>query len=635
MIVSDLSPAERALWLGFPRGVTVDLRTGDLSSDDPGEGRGWGPERAVRAEVIASLALGEEPGEAGHLPMVRLRGARIGGELRLAFADVGNALMLEDCWFEACPDLYWASVGFTSFRGSVMPGLRAGNLRVDGHLRLSGCRFSGEVNLLGSKIAGAVLLDGARVINPGGLALDCERAEVGGDISFRDSFVCEGQVRLLSARIGGSLAMAEAQLSAPGDVVLAGDKMQLDGSLGALRAQLTGEMNVRGAVIRGSLGMAGARLSNPGGVALRASRLVAENGVLLDAGFTAEGEVRLSHAHIGRNLVLAQAKLRNHSGPAFAADAAIVEGSIHAYGLDAQGSTDLTDARVAGSVHLQGAQLIAADSRALTAHGVHVGAVMNLCDGFTAHGTVNLTSAHIASQLCFDGGALLTPGGQALKCWRVTVPELVLRPRQVIDGSVSLQHSSVTILHDDPSTWPHELQLDGLTYDVLNPQLPANDRLPWLTRDPRGYSPGPYEQLAAVYRNLGSDKDARTILLAKQRHHRPTLAWYARAWGHIQDLTVGYGYRPLWAALWLLGLLALGTTIFAIHHPPPLSNTPVPTFNPLIYTANLLLPVIDFGQARAFNPHGLEQWLAFALTAAGWILATTAAAGIIRALRRD
>jgi hypothetical protein len=34
-------------------------------------------------------------------------------------------------------------------------------------------------------------------------------------------------------------------------------------------------------------------------------------------------------------------------------------------------------------------------------------------------------------------------------------------------------------------------------------------------------------------------------------------------------------------------------------------------------------------------PRGIEQWLGYGLILAGWILATTAASGIIRVLRRD
>ncbi|MEU9291886.1 hypothetical protein AB0D57_46655 [Streptomyces sp. NPDC048275] len=38
--------------------------------------------------------------------------------------------------------------------------------------------------------------------------------------------------------------------------------------------------------------------------------------------------------------------------------------------------------------------------------------------------------------------------------------------------------------------------------------------------------------------------------------------------------------------------------------------------------------------AQAFNPQGWQQWLAAALIAPGWILATTIAAGLTRTLAR-
>jgi hypothetical protein len=55
----------------------------------------------------------------------------------------------------------------------------------------------------------------------------------------------------------------------------------------------------------------------------------------------------------------------------------------------------------------------------------------------------------------------------------------------------------------------------------------------------------------------------------------------------------------------------------------------------LIYTLDLLLPVIDFGQEHAFRPTGLWQWFAYALIASGWILATTVVAGITRTVTRQ
>ena len=54
----------------------------------------------------------------------------------------------------------------------------------------------------------------------------------------------------------------------------------------------------------------------------------------------------------------------------------------------------------------------------------------------------------------------------------------------------------------------------------------------------------------------------------------------------------------------------------------------------MIYTLDLLLPVVDLGQKHAFNPGGAEQWLSYALIAAGWLLVTTVAAGAARVLSR-
>jgi hypothetical protein len=103
----------------------------------------------------------------------------------------------------------------------------------------------------------------------------------------------------------------------------------------------------------------------------------------------------------------------------------------------------------------------------------------------------------------------------------------------------------------------------------------------------------------------------------------------------VQDVTVGYGYQPWRAALWLIVLLAAGSVVFAAAPPPPLPHGSTPHFIPVIYTLDLLLPVVDLGQKHAFNPAGAEQWFSYVLIAAGWLLATTIAAGVARVLSRN
>jgi hypothetical protein len=103
----------------------------------------------------------------------------------------------------------------------------------------------------------------------------------------------------------------------------------------------------------------------------------------------------------------------------------------------------------------------------------------------------------------------------------------------------------------------------------------------------------------------------------------------------LQDVTVGYGYRPIRAALWFLTLLLTGAVVFALNNPPPAELGKGPVFNSLVYALDLLFPLIDFGQEKAYQPTGGGQWVAYGLVIAGWVLVTTIATGITRALSRQ
>jgi hypothetical protein len=182
---------------------------------------------------------------------------------------------------------------------------------------------------------------------------------------------------------------------------------------------------------------------------------------------------------------------------------------------------------------------------------------------------------------------------------------------------------------------PTQVRLLDLTYTFLTPHEPAERRLPMLERDDGAFDPHAYEQLTAAYRNTGDDRAARLVQLAKLRRHRGTLPWYGRLWGRLQDAAVGYGFRPLRAAVWLLSLLAAGSVAFALEHPRALKAAEAPEFNPVFYTLDLLLPVISFGQEAAFAPSGWHQSLSYVLILTGWILATTVVAGVTRTVSRQ
>jgi hypothetical protein len=248
---------------------------------------------------------------------------------------------------------------------------------------------------------------------------------------------------------------------------------------------------------------------------------------------------------------------------------------------------------------------------------------------------VSFAGARIGGQLSLRGGRIANGSGVALSCQRVQAADVLLRPSEPIDGLVDFSYARIGRLRDDPATWPTGLQLDGLAYDALDPPLRAEERLAWLRRDTDGYQPQPYERLAETYRSIGLDAEGRTILLAKQRDRRAVQTTPSKVWGFIQDVTVGYGYRPFRAATWLLALLAVGTVVFSFRQPPVLDDGQHPHFNAFFYTLDLLLPIGSLGQEIAYSPDGVYQWVANLLVAAGLVLGLTVAAGVTRVLSRD
>jgi hypothetical protein len=459
----------------------------------------------VRAEVLRALLI-DGPAHDGEIAGLKLTGARITGQLDLVYGTVEQAVRLRFCHFERAPTLYGAQLRALVLSDSWLPGLTAGNLRVDGVLRLSCCRVSGPIRLQGAKISGAVFVNGARLGRP----------------------------------------------AAP-DTPAAADASDREG---------------------------------------------------------AEGPVlQLNHAAIGTDL--------------------------WAVGLVAHGQVRLNGATVGGQVNLDDADLrVPAGETALHAETLSVGTDLR-ATRLRARGRVNLSGARIPHQLNLAYARLSNPGGPALRASSCVIGELWLREATPIVGTVNLRRSQLDLLHIPPHVWPDRVRIDGLSYRTLAPHLPAEQRLPLLEREEGGYLPYAYEQLAAAYRTAGDDAAARTVQLAKLRRHRRALPRYARFWGRLQDVAVGYGYRPMRAAGWLLLLLCTGATAFALHRPPALKPAEAPGFNPVFYTLDLLLPLVDFGQETAFAPRGWYQWLSYLLIATGWILATTIAAGVTRSLNRQ
>ncbi len=525
----DLTAAEVWMWQAFRNGSSLDLRSGEPELDDPDGEHEWGPERTVRARVIARLLLGEEAAPLpGRVASLHLTGAYVTGTLALSGGDIDKFVELQECRFEKEVRLTEAHLRTARLIGCRIPRLEAARVQIEGDLHLARC----------------VVPDGIRLTD----------ASIGTDLLLNE------------ARVGSGARMR----------AIAADGLSVSQELQASLLTVEGEVGLRGATVGGSLFMYGSVLRNTQGrYALHAPQLTVEQS-----------------AHF------ADPKREN---------ARLIQGSTPP----------------AGTLGPFGPAAVA---RHRSPH-------------FECVGGVKLDDGRFGGSLVLDNARFTLERDQEISLRRITTPELCFTSQAPERGLVVLSGASVENLVDKVGSWPRDerLWMAGFTYQRLihRGHFSLQQRLDWLAAATPEYTPGPYEQLAAVFRAGGEDADARAVLLEKQRRRRETLPLAGKVWGCLQDWTVAYGYRPGQAAGWMLLVWLLGFAVFARHRPPPLKQSEAPDWNAALYSLDLLLPVITFGQDVAWAPQGAYQWLAATMILLGWVLATTVAAGATRLLRRQ
>jgi hypothetical protein len=511
----DLTATEAGMWQAFRNGSLYDLSAGNPVLDDPHGGHPWGPERTVRARIVAWLLLDGPPALPGRVSSLKLAGVLISGTLDLAGGSVRPYVEMRGCRFER--ELRLPEAHFTTVRlvDCAVPRLEAARVRTEGDLHLPRCRF------------------------PGG-------------------------IRLTDAHIGTDLMLNQAVVHRDrGGRAIAADGMTVGQDLQAEMLQAHGEVSLRSATVGVSLSLRGARLANPTGrLALNAPRL------------SVERTLYLTPAGVGRQAV-------------------------------------------SGTTPAQGTRI----------------------QRFECRGGVRLDDGRFGDAVDFEQAVFALTDEQEVSLRRVQTPELRFLGERLLRGRVVLSGARVVNLVDRAAAWPGpgSLHMGGFAYENLVPQgpFPLEARLEWVAAATAEYNPEPYERLAAVLRAAGEDEDAREVLLAKHRRRRETLPLAAKLWGYAQDVTVAYGYRPGRAAVWMAVLWAAGTWAFAHAQHPPVKPDEHPVWNPAVFALDLLLPVIDLGQAGQWQLRGGWQWLAVVMIMLGWVLATTVAAGATRLLRRS
>lgn len=322
----------------------------------------------------------------------------------------------------------------------------------------------------------------------------------------------------------------------------------------------------------------GCEIRSASGAAVAAERLIASELTLMGtvvSGHGVAGAVSLRGAHLDR-LICDNARLSNDSGPALRADSSRVDqevllrGSFEASGSGEHGAVCLLGARTA-RLECDGATLRNASGPALRADSIQVDQRAFLWSGFTASGSGNLGTIRLNGSrigiLSFRGSTVINDNGPALIAESAQVERGFLADEAFLHGAgrsgvLRLTGTRIggqfrldvarlrNLEHNAPI-----VAFDGLTY-TGTPDGAVADWLRLLKSGTAQYSAQPYQQLAAVYRSAGHDREVREILVAQRDDQlkRGGLGAGAKAWARLTRLTLGYGYKP-WRAL--IGLLAV------------------------------------------------------------------------------
>jgi len=473
-------------------------------------------------------------------------------------------------------------------------------------------------------------------------AMVADRLRVDGNVELSDGLSASGTLRMINARIGGTLRLARARVKV---------------KRGKVEPYYDRALHLDGSEISGDLEATGLRVP--------------------------AGQVRMADVKVGGNVLAARVHLQHSGRDVISARRMKVAGNLQLSDATVEGTLRLQGVEVGGSIELYGTDAVAPTVRAQTSYSVdlrtvRVGRNISLTASgdrpFRAVGGANLDGATAARRVDLSNAILESLPGHdiALDASDLSADELLLTPGPVPRGRILLRHAHCRTLDDNNAFWASEggIELEDFRYDVLNRPIgmkndrAVNTRIEQLRRAMDGYRPGPYDQLANMLRSSGNEEHADTVLFRKQQYRYEALAQGyrvfgpgVRLWSWLQRWMVGYGYRPARALGWLIGLLVVGTLYFGLGVDScvheifrPDSNQyytvrgPRCTvdqqetgleWNAFWYTADLLVPIVDFGNKGRWYMHGLDKWVSDGFIAMGWIFATTVAAGAGRMIRRD
>jgi hypothetical protein len=492
---------------------------------DPAYADRWAKDRVIKAEWINWLCKNREASALVTSRGIEIVGARVDGVVNIAWAKVPFPLLVKGCAFSDELDLSQSSLRSVQLENSEIKRLDGPGLSVERDIDLTRIRAKGPVYLRNATIGGSLQCDGGHFeqgefsarskINPPALYLSL--AKIGAGV-YLNNIEASGVVELSYAEIDGNVNCLGAHLDG-----IAAHKYPPDNAFFAESMKVTGNVFFNSDKSR-------------------------------HQDFTANGTVVIRNASIGGNLDCEGGNFSNLPVKSIDAESVKVGADVYMrYGFRSKGTVDFRNSTIAGNLDCDGGyfdNLVDNIERdALGINSARIDGSVLLRKSFEARGILLFLAANIGNVL-----ELGKPGEKA----------------NLAAAILDLRDVKAEGLLNERQSWPKECRLHGFTFNVLadGAAFNAKNQIKWLRRQ-RGHHflAQPYEQTAAVLRNMGLQEEGVRVLIAKNEDLTQTiplrvnrvgeLIWY-RLFGFI----IGYGYRP-WRAFWIsIVVIVLGWLLF-------------------------------------------------------------------------
>ena len=349
----------------------------------------------------------------------------------------------------------------------------------------------------------------------------------------------------------------------------------------------------------------------------------------LHNGFHAAGEIRLLGAKIGGDLACRDGYFAGKE-KAITANNATIGGHVWLDGgFLAKGAVDFANAKIGGNICCKNGTF-SASGQALFANRATIGGNVLLGPSMMAAGTIAFTGSKIEGDLSAEGASLEGKPSLQLRDSRIA-GRLTLRGMGYVRSEVDLAGASCKTLNMDGESWLglSSVRLDNFTYAGFH-NLPENCDAEfwrrWLERQPEKhlttrFRPKPYGQLAGVLDQMGYEREARAVRVARENkltafmgdHETAPESGFGRRksgfiylWRHlVYGPTIDYGHHPERALLYLLVIGILGWLVYCWAG---YQGIMTPT-NPLIYKEAQTLA--DGSHSGSIDPACAEKWMHF------------------------